>query len=439
MVRCVLFRKERCRVSLTLTVHAGSQSHESPLISVTVSRDALGLVAPGAVGSDHHGAAEAGICLLHDEDASGGPDGILVAQFDAHSGTLRFILPGSVRAASVRHLRVLGAPIASVVPPWPMSVVQKLDRVIVRAAGEPFASYITTGGRRPYFWPIIGPSGASVVRGQGSADHPHHTGLGIAYGGHSEGGSVNIWSDWDEPPYGPGGRMVHRGFRRVISGPVYAEVVHDLTYVDTFGDPFCEETRTHRFWWASEAARYIDTTSEVRWLRDRGTSPFLVALRLPSEMDIPNIGSMTNDSGTPVPPAPGAERAYPAMWVDGSGPSGEPPYPPPAGAPEVLVDQPGARPYREGPGTGPWHGVAIFDHPSNHGFPHQAGKYAGSMGTGGSGTGQITLAFYPPEGASEGAFTFGTRTYVHRGDAIDGRVDAQAASFRHPPEVVVGS
>lgn len=112
--------------------------------------------------------------------------------------------------------------------------------------------------------------------------------------------------------------MVHRGFRRVISGPVYAEVVHDLTYVDTFGDPFCEETRTHRFWWASEAARYIDTTSEVRWLHDRGTSPFLVALRLPSEMDIPNIGSMTNDSGTPVPPAPGAERAYPAMWVDGS-------------------------------------------------------------------------------------------------------------------------
>ena len=127
------------------------------------------------------------------------------------------------------------------------------------------------------------------------------------------------------------------------------------------------------------------------------------------------------------------------MWVDGSGPSGEPPYPPPAGAPEVLVDQPGARPYREGPGTGRWHGVAIFDHPSNHGFPHQAGKYAGSMGTGGSGTGQITLAFYPPEGASDGAFTFGTRTYVHRGDAIDGRVDEQAASFRHPPEVVVGS
>ena len=127
-------------MSLTLTVHAGSQSHGSPLISVPVSRDALGQIAPGAIGSDHHGASEAGVCLLHDEDASGGPDGILVAQFDAHSGTLRFILPGSVRAGAVRHLRVLGAPIASVVPPWPMSVVQKLDRVIVRAAGEPFDS-----------------------------------------------------------------------------------------------------------------------------------------------------------------------------------------------------------------------------------------------------------------------------------------------------------
>jgi hypothetical protein len=52
-----------------------------------------------------------------------------------------------------------------------------------------------------------------------------------SYGGHSEGGSVNVWSDWDEPPYGPGGRIVHRGFRRMLTGPVYGEVVRPVSSI----------------------------------------------------------------------------------------------------------------------------------------------------------------------------------------------------------------
>ena len=53
-------------------------------------------------------------------------------------------------------------------------------------------------------------------------DHPHHTGLYLAYGGHGEGGSANIWSDWDEPPYGPCGKTLHRQFTRLTQGPVYS-------------------------------------------------------------------------------------------------------------------------------------------------------------------------------------------------------------------------
>ena len=44
----------------------------------------------------------------------------------------------------------------------------------------------------------------------------------------------------------------------------------------------------------------------------------------------------------------------------------------------------------------------------------------------GPGTGQITLSFYPPAEAPHGPFAFTWRTYVHRGDAIDGKVAAQA-------------
>src|SRR5690606_13434137 len=128
---------------------------------------------------------------------------------------------------------------------------------------RPFAAYIVAGTRRPYFWPLLGPAGTSVVRGQGSVDHPHHTGLSINYGGHSEGGSVNIWSDWDEPPYGPGGRMIHRGFARIATGPVYGELVQDLTYVDPDGEPFVTEVRTVRWWWTAPDRRFLDLESRI--------------------------------------------------------------------------------------------------------------------------------------------------------------------------------
>ena len=421
----------------TLAVHAGAHDHESPLVEVSIAADQINAAAPGTSGAASYGPNDAAAVLLHDTDAPGGPGGIVVAQYDAAGSILRFVLPGRLNAGTTRHLNILPHAPGAATPPWPVEVTTKLDRAVVRVGGQPFTSYHVFGGRRPYLWPVIGPAGASVVRGQGSADHPHHTGLGLAYGGHSEDGSVNIWSDWDEPPYGPGGRMIHRGFRRVVSGPVYGEVTHDLTWVDTFGNPFAEEVRTLRFWWASEGARFIDTTVEVAWISDRGRGPLVVALRLPSEMDIPHHGAMTNDVGVPVPPAPGASRVYRASWVDGSGPSGDPPYPPPAGPPEVLVDQPGARPLREGPGDGPWQGIAVLDHPTNHGFPHEAGKYAGSMGENGPGTGQITLSYYPPETAPNGPFTFTWRTYVHRGDAIDGKVAGQAVSFGNAPTVSV--
>ena len=422
---------------MTLAVHAGVYDHESPLVEVSIAPDQINAAAPGTSGVASHGPTDAAAVLLHDTDAPGGPGGIIVAQYDATVSVLRFVLPGRLVAGTTRHLDILPHAPDATTPPWPVEVTTKLDRAVVRVGGQPFTSYHVFGGRRPYLWPVIGPAGASVVRGQGSADHPHHTGLGLAYGGHSEDGSVNIWSDWDEPPYGPGGRMIHRGFRRIVSGPVYGEVAHDLTWVDTFGNPFAEEWRTLRFWWASEGARFIDTTVEMAWIRDRGRGPLIVALRLPSEMDIPQHGAMTNSAGVTVPTPPGAPRAYRAAWVDGSGPSGDPPYPPPAGPPEVLVDQPGARPFREGPGDGPWQGIAIFGHPTNNGFPHEVGRYAGSMGPNGPGTGQITLSFYPPAEAPHGPFAFTWRTYVHRGDAIDGKVAAQASSYQRAPTAII--
>jgi hypothetical protein len=311
-----------------------------------------------------------------------------------------------------------------------VALIHKLDRVTFRVAGEAAATYNILGARRPYFWPVLGPSGASVIRGQGTAEHPHHTGMGLNYGGHSEGGSTNIWSDWDEPPYGPGGRMLHRGFPRLSGGPVYGELLQQLTYVDAYGDPIVDEVRTIRCWWASPQARYFDFEFRILQVSDRGPRPFLFMMRLPGAFDIPATGRVTNSIGRPVPAPDRGDRYYRAAWVDGSGPTGDPPFAPPAAPPEVLVDQPGAPRVKAGPGEGPWNGVALFDHPQNHGFPGTIGKYAVVQ--------QITQAHYPPPDAPDGPFSFRHRVYIHDGDAETAGVAARAAEYGRPCRVDVG-
>ena len=291
-------------MALELIVEAGDVDRIDPLVTAHVAPDRLAAeVGQGVLGRGPGGEVEGGACLLVDLDVRD-RQGRVVAQYDPGRQQLSFVVPGTLAAGERRQYRVQPAPPDA--PPsasamFPVTLREKLDRLVIAVGGEPFATYNVAGARRPYFWPVIGPSGASVVRGQGTADHPHHTGMGLSYGGHSEGGSSNIWSDWDEPPYGPGGRMLHRGFRKVASGPVYAEIVEDLTYVNAFGDPIVDETRTIRCWWASRDARFLDLWFLVREVVDTGPKPFLFMIRLPDPFDIPNTGRVTNAIGHPVP------------------------------------------------------------------------------------------------------------------------------------------
>jgi hypothetical protein len=399
-----------------ITVHAGDVDHASPLIVTRILPADLAF----AMGDP----GESSMCTLR---AVGEQGTRIAAQYDRAQAELTFIMPGTFPVGTTRRFVVEAAGTPDDVGAaarYPVALEQKLDRVVFHVAGAPFAVYNFQGARRPYFWPVLGPAGASVVRGQGTAEHPHHTGMCLNYGGHSEGGSSNIWSDWDEPPYGPGGRMVHRAFLRVVSGPVYGELVEELSYVNAGGDPIVEETRTIRCWWASDDARFIDFQFDVRSTRDRGPQPFLFMLRLPGFFDIPNTGKVANATGHPVPPPPGQGRIYRAAWIDGSGPTGGPPPAPPDAPPETLVDLPGAQRRLEGPGTGPWNGIALFDSPENDGFPGQVGKYAVPQ--------QITQCHYPPAATPHGPFSFRHRVYVHAGDATSAGVAGHAASYaRH--------
>ncbi|MGD7704957.1 DUF6807 family protein [Microlunatus sp. Y2014] len=387
---------------MTIVVEAGDLARRSPLVRVPFG--------PGPVPA-----------AVRDTDSGQ----VLPVQADPLTGEGVFIAVGDLSAGQSRSYQETDEPATAA---HPASAVVKLDRVVLQVGGARFADYLVAGGRRPYFWPVVSSTGASVVRGQGSADHPHHTGLAISYGGHSEAGATNIWSDWDEPPYGPGGRMVHRGFRRVTTGAVYGEIVQDLTYLTSDGDAFADEVRTIRWWFSDDDQRFLDFHSEVSRVADHTNGPFLLMARTPEAMDVPETGRVTNSADAATPERVyRVEDRYHAAWTDASGPSGGLPPAAPSGPPEDLPDlRDDAARYRS-VGDGPWHGISVLDHPDNDGFPNVVGKYAMVQ--------QITQAHYAPAEAPQGPFSFRTRVLVHAGDADRARLADVAADYARPSAV----
>ena len=205
-------------------------------------------------------------------------------------------------------------------------VEEKLDRIVLRVGGEDFATYVIRGCRRPYFWPVLGPSGASVVRGQGSPDHPHHTGLALELWGSQRGwvgehlvglGRAPVWS-----------RRAYVAPRssEVSGRAVFGELVHDLVYVDSSGEPIATEVRSVRWWWASRSLRFLDFDFAVTSVVDKGPCPFILTVRAPTSFAIPQVGLVSNSAGARVPDVMyDKPDYYRAGWVDMSGPTAGPP------------------------------------------------------------------------------------------------------------------
>ena len=81
-------------------------------------------------------------------------------------------------------------------------IERKPAHLLISADGALFTRYNFLGVWKPYFWPLNGNHG-SVVRGAGGGDHPHHTGLYLAYGGHGEGGSAKSGQIGTNHPMAP--------------------------------------------------------------------------------------------------------------------------------------------------------------------------------------------------------------------------------------------
>jgi len=273
------------------------------------------------------------------------------------------------------------------------------DKVTVEIDGKLFTEYRFKEPQRPFFYPVLGPTGVPVIRhypmnpdldkGGDRLDHPHHKSLWFTHGAIN---GVDFWADGR-------GKIVHDKFLEVRSGPRVGVIKAQNKYVAPDGKIVCTDTRTHRFW-RSPDGRMMDFEITIHASNGKvtmgDTKEGSMAIRLTSSMRVRGEvgqGHIVNSEGNRETSAWGKR----AKWCD-----------------------------YYGPVEGQTVGVAIFDHPDNPCHPtwwhvRDYGLFAANpfgvhdFEKKPAGTGDLVI----PAGQS---VTFKYRFYFHRGDEKQGKV-----------------
>ncbi len=300
----------------------------------------------------------------------------------------------------------------SVSPADGVQLTKKDDRVAVEINGKLFTEYRFKEPQRPFFYPVIGPTGAPVIRhwpiAEGSPDeehdHPHHKSLWYTHGAVN---GVDFWADGK-------GRIVHDKFIEITSGPKAGVIASTNNWVAPDGQVVCTDTRTHRFYNAPDG-QIMDF--EVAIHASKGevkmgdTKEGSMAIRLAPTMRLSPTkamkargetgkGHIVNSEGQ----TDGDTWGKRAAWCDYYGPLNG----------EVV-------------------GVAIFDHPDNPRHPtwwhvRDYGLFAVNpfgihdFEKKPAGTGDLVI----PAGES---VTFKYRFYFHKGDEKQGKVAQRYAEY----------
>ena len=290
------------------------------------------------------------------------------------------------------------------------------DRVRVELNGSLFTEYVFKGAAKPYCYPIIGPSGASMTRdwpmkdtpGE-DHDHPHHRGFWF---GHGDVNGADLWTDKGAKT----GKVIPIEPIETTSGKESGTIKTRNKWVNAEGKTLCTDEVTFRFYNpAGVPARWFDYEITVHatdgdvLLGDtkEGTFAFRIAesMRLKrftpkGEKVIPGDGHIVSSEGV----RDGEVWGKRAAWVDYFGPV-----------------------------NGKTVGVAIFDAPTNlrHPTTWHARDYglmaANPFGLhdfekAAKGAGNYTI----PAGKS---LTLRYRIYFHDGDEKQGRVAEQYKAF----------
>ncbi|HHT92702.1 MAG TPA: hypothetical protein GXZ66_04260 [Clostridiaceae bacterium] len=128
-------------------------------------------------------------------------------------------------------------------------------RVIVCINGALFTRYLYSEDLpKPYFYPLIGPAGKTLIHDQAD-DHLHHHGL---WWGHD---SVNGHQLYHE--FRGEGRQRHVSFLSCFSGPVFGQITALIDWQANNGERLLRETRTMRIYNMPNDSRYVDLVCQL--------------------------------------------------------------------------------------------------------------------------------------------------------------------------------
>ncbi|HOD81160.1 MAG: hypothetical protein BWX88_02425 [Planctomycetes bacterium ADurb.Bin126] len=352
-----------------------------------------------------------------DQAAMTGPDGQTVPCQIAE-GKLWFILDSLDAGAKKTYKVELGKTADA---KGGVSVKEAGSAVEIGIDGKEFTRYELApveykGGqtRRPFFFPLYGAKGVQILRpypmakeipATSSADHPHHTGIWVAYG------EVNGVDNWSASP--KAGWQVHKGFEVLTGGPVVGVIRHKLDWTDVDKKPNLAEVRTIRVYRLDGEAKLMDI--EVCLQAKYGKAHFgdtkeagIPATRMRDEIraDKKGKGHLLNSEGVKDKATWGKR----AKWVDMFGPL-----------------------------DGQEVGYAVFDHPGNGSEPpywHSRDYGLVTVNPFSQGAFEKGKSKDGYELAEGKELTLRYRIYFHAGDSAAAQVPARYADYAQPPKTI---
>jgi hypothetical protein len=201
--------------------------------------------------------------------------------------------------------------------------IEKTDAgVVVKAGGQPFATYLFKSGVKPILWPVIGPTGKEMTRAwpmrEGNpdekTDHVHQRSFWFTHG------EVNGIDFWSETAKERQGSIVHKELVKAEGGSL-GTIVTQNEWLGPDGGKILADERTLRFG-ADRETRWIDfdslltaTADEVRF-GDTKEGSFGLRIAESMRTDRKLGGKIITSEGLED------EKAWgkPAAWVDYHGP-----------------------------------------------------------------------------------------------------------------------
>lgn len=292
-----------------------------------------------------------------------------------------------------------------------VQVERKGNTVDVSIDGAPFTKLNFADGPKPYFYPIIGPTGVRVTRNypmmqvDGEAkDHPHQRSWWFTHGSVN---GIDFWSESDKA-----GRIFQTRIEALESGPVMGRIRTQNDWVAPGGKTVCTDTREVRIYRIS-SGRLMDFDVTIHAPTEPvtfgDTKEGMMGFRVATSMDVDRgSGHIVNSLGQ----KDGDTWGRPAEWVD-----------------------------YYGPVNGKTVGITVMDHPAS--FRHPTYWHVRTYGL--FAANPFGISDFPGGDGKDGSYTipkggelrFRYRVFIHEGDTERAAINGTFDAYAYPPVVTV--